>query len=327
MSMDKIVLGTATKSFHVNNNNKGIIGVVAGNSVRSGKEEIVGIEIALEDFYHYTNRRFALHIRDSHGDPLKAALSAAHYAARTVALAMSQTNKNEGGQFLMNKILHSNFLGQKGRIQFHNHTYDPTNTFQIINVIGKEYKEIGCRSSGLGFSSNIGEHEASYNSSMKELEQVMWPGRPWETPIGWALPTVEKQFINITQCQFEGFTIDLFKATVELMPYHVPYKFYAFNDTYDELVRQIYLKDTMQIYGALFMNILGFVVISILIYVRDITWEFPAEVLVVAIVCALMGIAASFRHTVPLWTSTPAYLLLLLSFLFVFVLKDVLNYV
>ncbi|XLR34824.1 hypothetical protein S83_062724 [Arachis hypogaea] len=83
-----------------------------------------------------------------------------------------------------------------------------------------------------------------------------------------------------------------------------------------------------EIYGAVFMNnILGFVVISILIYVRDITWEFSADVLVVAIVCAVMGIAASFRTTFPLWTSIPAYLLYLISLLFVFVLKDIFNYV
>ncbi|KAL1299495.1 hypothetical protein HN51_044035 [Arachis hypogaea] len=83
-----------------------------------------------------------------------------------------------------------------------------------------------------------------------------------------------------------------------------------------------------EIYGAVFMNnILGFVVISILIYVRDITWEFSADVLVVAIVCAVMGIAASFRHSFPLWTSIPAYLLYLVSLLFVFVLKDIFNYV
>lgn len=84
----------------------------------------------------------------------------------------------------------------------------------------------------------------------------------------------------------------------------------------------------MQIYGAVFMNnILGFVVISILIYVREITWEFSADVLVVAIVCAVMGLAASFFHTFPVWTSIPAYLMYLLSLLMVFVLKDVLYYV
>ncbi|KAL2331384.1 hypothetical protein Fmac_018965 [Flemingia macrophylla] len=83
-----------------------------------------------------------------------------------------------------------------------------------------------------------------------------------------------------------------------------------------------------EIYGAVFMNnILGFVVISVLIYMREITWEFSADVLIVAIVCALMGLTASFRPTFPLWTSFPAYLLYLVALLLVFVLKDVLNYV
>ncbi|KAK2423703.1 Calcium-binding EF-hand family protein [Trifolium repens] len=83
-----------------------------------------------------------------------------------------------------------------------------------------------------------------------------------------------------------------------------------------------------EIYGAVFMNnILGFVVISILIYMRNITWEFSADVLVVAIVCIVMGLTASFRATFPLWTSLPAYLLYLISLVLVYVLKDVLNYV
>ncbi|XP_027355313.1 sodium/calcium exchanger NCL1-like [Abrus precatorius] len=83
-----------------------------------------------------------------------------------------------------------------------------------------------------------------------------------------------------------------------------------------------------EIYSAVFMNnILCFVVISILIYVRDINWEFSADVLVVAIVCAVMGLTASFRSSFPLWTAIPAYLLYFLSLLLLVVLKDVLNYV
>ncbi|XP_045801277.1 sodium/calcium exchanger NCL-like [Trifolium pratense] len=83
-----------------------------------------------------------------------------------------------------------------------------------------------------------------------------------------------------------------------------------------------------EIYGAVFMNnILGFVVISSLIYMRDITWEFSADVLVVAIVCIVMGLTASFRSTFPLWTSIPTYILYLISLVLVYVLKDVLNYV
>ncbi|XP_027927782.1 sodium/calcium exchanger NCL-like [Vigna unguiculata] len=83
-----------------------------------------------------------------------------------------------------------------------------------------------------------------------------------------------------------------------------------------------------EIYGAVFMNnILGFVVISVLIYIREITWQFSADVLVVAIVCAVMGLAATFRPTFPLWTSFAAYFMYLIALLLVFLLKDVLNYV
>lgn len=83
----------------------------------------------------------------------------------------------------------------------------------------------------------------------------------------------------------------------------------------------------MQIYGAVFMNnILGFAAIATLIYVREIAWEFSAEVLVVAIVCIVMGLSASFRPNFPLWTSFGAYLLYLLSLVLVYVLNDVLHY-
>ncbi|KAE9617022.1 hypothetical protein Lal_00034549 [Lupinus albus] len=83
-----------------------------------------------------------------------------------------------------------------------------------------------------------------------------------------------------------------------------------------------------EIYGSVFMNnILGFVVISSLIYMRDITWKFSADALVVAIVCAAVGLTASFRSTFHLWTSVPAYALYLASLVLVYILKDILHYV
>ncbi|XP_061374693.1 glutamate receptor 2.6-like, partial [Gastrolobium bilobum] len=173
---------------------------------------------------------------------------------------MTQDN-SKGGQVLLDKILLNSFIGLSGKIQFTDQKLAPSHTFQIINVIGNGYKEIGFWSDGLGFSNSIGQN-ATYSCSMKELGQLLWPGRPWDTPRGWALPTSDKplrvgvpalatlkQFINITQdhsentTSFQGFTIDLFRATVELLPYHLPYKLYAFNDTYDNLVKQVYLKN------------------------------------------------------------------------------------
>ena len=58
---------------------KGIIGVITDNNSRSGREEIVAIKMALEHFYHYSNQRFGLQIRNSQGDPLKAALAGLYF--------------------------------------------------------------------------------------------------------------------------------------------------------------------------------------------------------------------------------------------------------
>ncbi|CAJ1957529.1 unnamed protein product [Sphenostylis stenocarpa] len=82
-----------------------------------------------------------------------------------------------------------------------------------------------------------------------------------------------------------------------------------------------------EIYGGVFMNnILGFLAISVLILVGQVTWEFSAEFLVVAIVCAITGIAASFHSVFPLYSAVFAILLYPFSLVLVFVLDQVLNY-
>ncbi|KAF2286081.1 hypothetical protein GH714_010204 [Hevea brasiliensis] len=81
------------------------------------------------------------------------------------------------------------------------------------------------------------------------------------TPRGWAIPTNSKplqigvpnmssfkQYVNVVHNpinnnnSFEGFAIDLFKATVASMPYFLHYKFISFQGTYDNLVEQLHLK-------------------------------------------------------------------------------------
>lgn len=235
-------------------------------STLSSMQGIIGVKSYLpeigkqyEDFYLKFCQTFSQENPGEFNNEPGIFAAHAYDAAWSVALAMSQTN-SKGGQVLLDKILANNFNGLNGKIQLTDHKFAPADTFQIINLIGKGYKEIGFWSDGLGFSNDIGEN-ATYNCSMKELGQVLWPGRPWHTPKGWTLPTSDKelkigvpvmgtlkQFIDIIQnpsenttC-FQGFTIDLFRATVELLPYHFPYKFYAFNDTYDKFVKQIYLK-------------------------------------------------------------------------------------
>uniref|UniRef100_A0A5B6YKW4 Sodium/calcium exchanger membrane region domain-containing protein n=1 Tax=Davidia involucrata TaxID=16924 RepID=A0A5B6YKW4_DAVIN len=78
-----------------------------------------------------------------------------------------------------------------------------------------------------------------------------------------------------------------------------------------------------EIYGGVFMNnILGFSVLLSIMYFRGLSWDFSAEMLTVLIVCAIMGIAASFSSTFPVWTSFIAYLLYPLSLLLVYLLEE-----
>ncbi|XP_068345448.1 sodium/calcium exchanger NCL-like [Pyrus communis] len=76
-----------------------------------------------------------------------------------------------------------------------------------------------------------------------------------------------------------------------------------------------------EIYGSVTMsNILSLAVFLGLVYVRNLTWSFSAEVLVILIVCILVGAIASFRTTFPLWMSSVAILLYPLSLLLVYIL-------
>ncbi|XP_050381579.1 sodium/calcium exchanger NCL-like [Argentina anserina] len=79
-----------------------------------------------------------------------------------------------------------------------------------------------------------------------------------------------------------------------------------------------------EIYGSVTMsNILSLAVFLALVYIRNLTWSFSAEVLVIIIVCVLMGVAASLRTTFPVWMCFGAVLLYPLSLLLVYILEYV----
>ncbi|KAL6283511.1 hypothetical protein ACE6H2_014440 [Prunus campanulata] len=100
---------------------------------------------------------------------------------------------------------------------------------------------------------------------MNGLGQVFWPGRARDTPKGWSPPTSAnplkigvptratfKQYLKVEVQQdylgnnisfsYKGLAIDLFTATLQELPFDLPYKFVPFNGTFDALVEQIHLK-------------------------------------------------------------------------------------
>ncbi|KAJ6763932.1 GLUTAMATE RECEPTOR [Salix purpurea] len=139
----------------------------------------------------------------------------------------------------------------------------PESLFRIINVVGRSYREIGYWTENLGFSESTGAG-SKYNKSMSLLGQVFWPGGPWSTPRGWPLKigvpvsNSHKEFVEVVYDQhgivLKGFSINVFHATLKLLPYYLPYIFVPFNGTYDSLVEQVKLQFYVTFFGILRLN-------------------------------------------------------------------------
>ncbi|KAJ6763933.1 IONOTROPIC GLUTAMATE RECEPTOR [Salix purpurea] len=200
----------------------------------------------------------------------------AYDAMRAVSLALtdefprSKSFQNSTNNSLMlsisvekivSRISESNFEGLAGAFNFQKGILSPENLFRIINVVGRSYREIGYWTENLGFSESTGAG-SKYTKSMRLLGQVFWPGGPWSTPRGWALPTSaeplkigvpvsnsHKEFVDVVYDQLgrgivaKGFSINVFDATLKFLPYHLSYIFVPFNGTYDSLVEQVKLRN------------------------------------------------------------------------------------
>lgn len=189
----------------------------------------------------------------------------AYDAVWAVALAMEDTAPNKSSlpvQDLLSRILGGDFKGIIGEeFHFNKGRVRPDDIFQIVNVVGKSYHEIGYWAKGLGFTKSLGKN-IRFSNSMSVLGQIYWPGGLRPIPRGWAKPTIgdkrlkigvpisnaHKEFVYAINDSsggsftFSGFSIDVFKATVKQLKYDLPYDFIPFSGSYDSLVQQIYYK-------------------------------------------------------------------------------------
>lgn len=56
-------------------------------------------------------------------------------------------------------------------------------------------------------------------------------------------------------------------------------------------------------------NIAGMTTLLAVVYAKDLTWDFSAEVFTVLVVCAIIGCLAYSSTTYPLWTCLLAFFL------------------
>ncbi|XP_017232892.1 glutamate receptor 2.8-like isoform X2 [Daucus carota subsp. sativus] len=159
---------------------------------------------------------------------------------------------------LLEGILSSNFLGLSGKISFHDGSLLDSSNVRIINVVEQSYKDLGFWSSK-GFLKNVNQVKGG-GHSMKTLGTVVsWPGNLTRDPKGWAMPsdvkkmkigvpgrTVYPNFVEAVLADnnsdsvynFSGFCIDVFAEVVNILKdnYSLPYEFFPFDGTYDDLV-------------------------------------------------------------------------------------------
>ncbi|KAL3508726.1 hypothetical protein ACH5RR_028127 [Cinchona calisaya] len=234
-------------------------------SMISSMQGVLGVKsyyaekgLKYQDFYQRFQNKFGLkYPEEKNHKPGNSALEA-YDAIWTVALAMEEGNINH--QHLLDKISITGFDGISGKMQFSEQRLAPVNKFQIINVIGRNYRELGFWSDGRGFSVVINETTQN-NVSMEILGPIFWPGGSSAVPRGWDIPVVFNQlkigvpnaslinyFVNVKYDHFtqnysiSGFSIDVFRETVKRLPYNLPYSFIPFDGTYDALVEQVRLK-------------------------------------------------------------------------------------
>uniref|UniRef100_F6H1Z0 Glutamate receptor n=1 Tax=Vitis vinifera TaxID=29760 RepID=F6H1Z0_VITVI len=215
-----------------------------------------------QGFYLRFREKFhSLYPKEDNHEPGIFALQA-YDAVWSVALAMETAPSSKKGliQPFLERIAISDFHGLNSRIQFNRRSLAPQRIFQIINVIGKSYRELGFWFEGSGFSKTTNE-KSTYSRQLQVLGQVLWPGGPWSVPRGWSLPTSQKplrigvpqhgtfkQFVNVTydgsHYSVTGFSIEVFNATLEHLKYHLTYELIPYSGNFDSLVEQVHLKFT-----------------------------------------------------------------------------------
>ncbi|XP_021805283.1 glutamate receptor 2.8-like [Prunus avium] len=146
-----------------------------------------------------------------------------------------------------------------------------SSNFEIVNINGGGARGIGFWTPQNGLVKILG---SSANSSIFStpksklgLGPIIWPGDSLSVPKGWENPTNGKklrigvpvkdgftELVKVTKdpstnmTDVTGFSIDVFQAAVEMLPYALPYEFIPFAKsdgtsagTYNDLIYQIYL--------------------------------------------------------------------------------------
>ncbi|KAA8524606.1 hypothetical protein F0562_011029 [Nyssa sinensis] len=167
------------------------------------------------------------------------------------------------GQKLLQILLAMNFTGLTGQIQFDSEKNLIHPAYDVLNIGGTGLRRIGYWSNYSGLSVVAPEilYKKPPNTSVsnQHLYSVIWPGETTTRPRGWVFPNNGKPLriavpYRATFKEFvtkdgsppgvRGYSIDVFEAAVNLLPYPVPRTYILYGDglrnpSYNNLVLDV----------------------------------------------------------------------------------------
>jgi hypothetical protein len=180
---------------------------------------------------------------------------------------------------LLQHILSSDFEGLSGRIHFTNYKLTYVPNFQIVNIVGKSYRELGFWSPEFGFTDNLVENNSVKDKSQsgeEVLNPVYWPGGKISVPTGLsesnlledrgkqlriAVPakSMFKQFVRVSHDEIPnityitGFSVGVFEAAVKCLRYALMYEIVPFHGSYDDMVMKVSQKVSFLLSSSLWL--------------------------------------------------------------------------
>ncbi|KAJ6373285.1 hypothetical protein OIU76_027592 [Salix suchowensis] len=177
---------------------------------------------------------------------------------------------SQNGPNLLRALSNTSFKGLTGDFFFNNGQLQPS-AFEIVNMNANGGRRIGfwMPTKGLAKTLNsIANTTSTYSTSTSSLAPVIWAGDSTSIPKGWEIPTNGKklrigvpspstfgQFVkettdlNSNTTTVTGYSIAIFEAAVDSLPYAITYEYIPFvkpdgksAGSYNDLVYQVYLK-------------------------------------------------------------------------------------
>jgi ionotropic glutamate receptor len=173
------------------------------------------------------------------------------------------------GHELLTAIVQNKFRGLSGDFDLTDRQQLKVSMFQIINVVGRGWRQIGFWTLERGLSRQLNQNvlKITGSASMPDLNPVIWPGESTDIPRGWEIPRTGKklrvgvltsgypEFINALRdpvtntTRASGLSIDIFEEAVKRLPFALTYDYVPFGTTdtansgsYNDFVYQVYLQ-------------------------------------------------------------------------------------